>query len=241
MIGKLAKGLWGVLRGDPFWRYRLAEILSRGASRDALLSEYGRSWPRDEEFARSMKPFEGQASARSLDRKWMLRESLKLVRAVEGDTAECGTWRGGSSWLICKGLQRPHHAFDSFEGLSAPEPRDGTHFRKGDLAVSEEEFRSRMAGVENLHVYKGWIPSRFPEVAGRRFCFVHVDVDLYQPTRDAIEFFYPRLNRGGVLLLDDYGFFICPGARQAADEFFKDKPEPLLELPTGQGMVVRNL
>ena len=209
MLGKLARGLWGVLRGDPFWRYRLAEIVSSGLSRD------------------------------SLDRKWMLKELLKLVRKVDGDTAECGTWRGGSSWLIARGLGRPHHAFDSFEGLSAPEPRDGAHFKKGDLAVSEEEFRSRMTDVADLRVYKGWIPSRFPEAADRKFCFVHVDVDLYQPTRDAIEFFYPRLAPGGILLLDDYGFFICPGARQAADEFFKDKPEPILEVPTGQGLVLR--
>jgi hypothetical protein len=241
MLGKIAKGLWGVASGDPFWRYRLAEIVSGCLSRDSMPSEYGRRWPRDEEFQKAMKPFEGRASARSLDRKWMLRELLKLVQKVEGDTAECGTWRGGSSWLIAKGLGRPHHAFDSFEGLSQPDPKDGAHFRKGDLAISEEEFRARLADVPNLHVYKGWIPTRFPEVGDRRFSFVHVDVDLYQPTRDAIEFFYPRLNPGGILLLDDYGFFICPGARQAADEFFKDRPEPILEVPTGQGLVVRSL
>jgi len=239
MIGGLFRGLWGVLRGDPFWRYRLAEIVSGGLSRDSVPSEYGRSWPRDQEFLDAMRRFEGRANVRSLDRKWMLKELLKLVRKVDGDTAECGTWRGGSSWLIAKGLGRPHHAFDSFEGLSAPEPRDGAHFKKGDLAVPEEEFRSRMTDVAGLQVYKGWIPARFPEVAGRKFCFVHVDVDLYQPTRDAIEFFYPRLNPGGILLLDDYGFFICPGARQAADEFFKDKPEPILEVPTGQGLILR--
>jgi hypothetical protein len=239
MLGKIAKGLWRVARGDPFWRYRLAEVVAGWISRDCTLSEYGRSWPRDRAFIDSLLPFEGRASRRSLDRKWMLKETLKLLRNVPGDTAECGTWRGGSSWLVCQGLGRTHHAFDSFEGLSAPEARDGAHFQKGDLAVPEEEFRSRMKGIKDLRVYKGWIPARFPEVADRTFCLVHVDVDLYQPTRDAIEFFYPRINPGGILLLDDYGFSICPGVREAADAFFRDKPEPILEIPTGQGFVIK--
>jgi len=172
----------------------------------------------------------------------MLREFLKLARAVEGDSAECGTWRGGSSWLIATGLGslgKTHHAFDSFQGLPAPGPRDGSHFREGDLSAPEGEFRARMSGVGNLRVYKGWIPARFPEVADRRFSFVHIDVDLYQPTRASVEFFYPRLSPGGILLLDDYGFFICPGAREAIVEFFRDKPEPVPEIPTGQGLVIK--
>lgn len=222
-----------------FWRYRLAEQVAHWISPGFMPGEYGRRWPGDEAFLRALEPFEGRGNRRALDRKWMLDQLLKLARKVEGDTAECGTWRGGSSWLICRGLGRTHHAFDSFEGLSPPGPRDGSHFRKGDLAATEEEFRARMAGAGDLRVYKGWIPSRFPEAAGRRFAFVHVDVDLHDPTRDSLEFFYPRLNRGGVLLLDDYGFAICPGAREAADVFFRDKPEPVIEVPTGQGLVIK--
>ncbi|HLF94640.1 MAG TPA: TylF/MycF/NovP-related O-methyltransferase [Planctomycetota bacterium] len=233
------KGLWRAAKGEPFWRYRLAERIARWIAPSCVLSEYGRSWPHDEAFLGALEPFEGRGNRRALDRKWMLDQLLKLARKVEGDTAECGTWRGGSSWLICRGLGRTHHAFDSFEGLSQPDDRDGTHFTKGELAVTEEEFRSRLAGFEGLRVYKGWIPSRFPEVADRRFSLVHVDVDLHQPTRDSVDFFYPRLNRGGVLLLDDYGFRICPGAREAIDDFFRGKPEPVLELPTGQGLVIK--
>jgi O-methyltransferase len=239
MLTRILGTLWKAATGDPFARYRLAERVARCFSPDCVLSEYGRSWPRDAEFARALEPFEGRGNRRALDRKWMLRELLKLARPVAGDTAECGTWRGGSSWLISKGLGRTHHAFDSFEGIPGPGPRDGSHFTKGDLAESEESFRARMADVPGLRVYKGWIPSRFGEVADRRFSFVHVDVDLEQPTRDSIEFFYPRLNPGGILLLDDYGFFICPGARAAIDTFFRDKPEPVLEIPTGQGLVIK--
>lgn len=235
-------GLWKVLTGDPFARYRLAERLARRISPECTLSEYGRRWVRDEAFARELEPFEGRGNRRALDRKWMLRELVKLAKKVEGDTAECGTWRGGSSWILCRemaGNGRLHHAFDSFEGLPEPGPRDGTHFKKGDLSEGEESFRARLAEFSHLRVYKGWIPSRFQEVADRRFSLVHVDVDLYQPTKESIEFFFPRLVPGGVLLLDDYGFAICPGAREAADEYFRDKSESILEIPTGQGLVIK--
>jgi hypothetical protein len=243
MLGRILRALVQAIPRNSFGRYRLAELVAGFISPSCVLSEYGRRWTQDREFIRAMESFEGWGNRRALDRKWMLRELLKVARTLAGDTAECGTWRGGSSWLICKEIQgsgKEHHAFDSFQGLSAPEPRDGTHFKAGELAVPEEEFRARLKEFDQLRVHAGWIPTRFSDVQGRTFSFVHVDVDLYQPTRDSIEFFYPRLVRGGVLLLDDYGFEICPGARQAADEFFAGKHEPVLELPTGQGLVFRS-
>jgi hypothetical protein len=242
MLGRLFRALIQAIPRNSFGRYRLAEGVAGLISPNCLLSEYGRRWIKDAEFLRAMEAFEGWGNRRALDRKWMLRELLKLARPLPGDTAECGTWRGGSSWLICKGIQgsgKTHHAFDSFQGLSAPQPRDGSHFKAGELAVREEDFRARLKEFDYLRVYAGWIPSRFPEVQDRTFSFVHIDVDLYQPTRDSIEFFYPRVVPGGVLLLDDYGFEICPGAREAADEFLAGRAEPLLELPTGQGLVLK--
>jgi len=68
---------------------------------------------------------------------------------------------------------------------------------------------------------------------------IHSDVDLYEPTRDILEYFYPRLVPYGVILFDDYGFVSCPGVRQAAEEFFRDKPEEIIELATGQAAVIR--
>jgi O-methyltransferase len=71
-----------------------------------------------------------------------------------------------------------------------------------------------------------------------RFSFVHLDVDLYQPTMDSLEFFYGKMSPGNIILCDDYGFVTCPGAKKAMDSFFADKPEEIVSLPTGQGFVV---
>ena len=78
-------------------------------------------------------------------------------------------------------------------------------------------------------------------MADRAFSFVHVDVDLYEPTRDSFAFFYERLSPGGILLCDDYGCTTCPGATKAADEFLADRPEKMISLDSGGGFFIRGL
>jgi O-methyltransferase len=66
-----------------------------------------------------------------------------------------------------------------------------------------------------------------------------VDVDLYEPALDCCRFVWPRLNSGGVILFDDYGFPACRGERTAVDEFFAEMDCPVVTLPTGQGLVIK--
>ena len=83
-------------------------------------------------------------------------------------------------------------------------------------------------------------PETFDGLEAGRFSFVHVDVDLYQPTIDCCHFFYPRLVPGGMMVFDDYGFPACRGEKDAADEYFSDKAEKPFVLPTGQGIVIKS-
>ncbi|MCC6657999.1 MAG: class I SAM-dependent methyltransferase [Rhodocyclaceae bacterium] len=184
------------------------------------------------------------------DRKFVLWSMARSTRHLPGDTAECGVLDGASSYLICSAREDgglpEHHAFDSFEGLSSPGPEDrprtsaAFHWAAGDLSVPIEETLRKLGRFGNIRYHRGWIPQRFGEVATRRFSFVHVDVDLYQPTKDSLAFFYPRLVPGGILLCDDYGYHTCPGARRAFDEFAATTPErAVVHLPTGQGFLVK--
>jgi hypothetical protein len=63
-----------------------------------------------------------------------------------------------------------------------------------------------------------------------RFCFVHLDVDVYQSTLDGLEFFFPRLQTGGVLLSHDYNSVSCPGVRRAFDEYFNGTVQDVVPL-----------
>jgi O-methyltransferase len=228
----------------PEQRYAWGERLFALFAPEAKLAEFGRSFYRDAEFLTDYERFDRE-NYRSLDRKFALKELLKLALPLDGEVAECGVFRGASAYLIAKRLVAARcgktlHLFDSFAGLSRPGASDGDYWQAGALACSLAEVRANLATVaETVRFHAGWIPERFGDVAEKRFCFVQIDVDLHQPTWDALTFFYPRLVPGGILICDDYGFETCPGARKAMDTFFADKPEPVIHLPTGQGFVIR--
>jgi O-methyltransferase len=218
-----------------------------------LLPSYKFNWPEiewwnDDEFNRFLMKFD-ELNGFNCYRRWTLKQLLRLTAHVDGDTAECGVFRGSSSYLILlanknstKTNQKVHHIFDSFEGLSDPSLVDGNHWSRGDLSISVNEVISNLSPFtidKDFLIYQGWIPDRFDELNDREFSFVHVDVDLYQPTIDSFRFFYPRLKKGGILLCDDYGFDTCPGVKKAVEEYFENKPEQMLALPDGGGFIIK--
>ncbi|MBI5436559.1 MAG: class I SAM-dependent methyltransferase [Nitrosomonadales bacterium] len=215
-----------------------------------ILPEYRFTWPhlawwKDANFNEYLHRFDEDAGFNT-HRRWVLNQLIRLTANVQGDTAECGVYKGCSSYAILKSntrsaIPRWHHIFDSFEGLSSPSSKDSEYWARGDLSVGEGMVKQNLAEFDDrLTLYKGWIPNRFDEVSKLRFSFVHVDVDLYQPTSDSITFFYDRLSDGGIFLCDDYGFDTCTGATAAIDEFLQSKPEKMLALPDGGGFFIKS-
>jgi O-methyltransferase len=206
-------------------------------------TEYGQVWRDDKNFEKYYDDLVGD-EYHSIDRKYTVNQLLQLIKNIEGDTVECGVYKGATSYLICACIQQhtrsnAHHVFDSFEGLSKPGSEDGGHWKEGNLTVAENICRKNLLSFDFVKYYKGWIPERFAEVQAFTFSFVHIDVDLYQPTFDSISFFYERLNKGGIMICDDYGFITCPGAKKAMDDFFADKTEPVIMLTTGQAFIIK--
>lgn len=196
----------------------------------------------DIEFIRDFEKFDPGRKTYTFDRKYTVRSFANYAKVLPGDTVECGVFDGASSYMICKELKgygRRHLLFDSFEGLSEPEAIDGTYWKKGVLACSEESVRHNLREFPFVEYYKGFIPSRFSEVADRRFSLVHIDVDLYQPTKDALEFFWPRMVPGGVIICDDYGSATCPGVHRAMHEVFDNLCVPIIHLPANPGVVIK--
>jgi len=226
----------------PEERYGWGERLFNAVVPDVRLSEYGRSYFNDAEFRTDYERFD-RDNYHSYDRKFALRELLKLTHGLTGDFAECGVYRGGSAYLMAKDLARHApgkrlHLFDSFAGLSEPGPLDGGHWRAGALAGTLPEVTANLAEYSGLiEIHAGWIPECFREVIDRQFCFVHIDVDLHEPTLASLDFFAPRMVQGGIIVSDDYGFETCPGARRAVDEFAAAHGIQVVHLPTGQGVL----
>lgn len=213
---------------------------------DFPISEDNKLWRQDQNFLRQYNRL-SPANPYSQDRKFVLREFVRFTQHVPGAMAECGCFEGASAWFMANELpDTPVYLFDSFEGLSQPSKNDipltdhSFSWKTGDLTTSEANLRKNLENFSNINVMKGWIPQRFNEVAEQLFRFVHIDVDLFQPTLDTLDFFYSRLNCGGVIVLDDYGFTTCPGAYKAANGFMSNKPERIVHLPTGQGIIIKS-
>jgi len=195
-------------------------------------------------------PAAGQDETRILDRRFTIVEAARSVRSLEGSTAECGVYRGVGSGLMCAVLDGTyaqgsyHFGFDSFEGLPAPTGEDHdsdgkTVWAEGGLTMPEEYAAAVLANFDFCRLIKGWIPQTLTTAAEHRFRFVHFDLDLYQSSLDALEFFYPRMVPRGVMLFDDYGLCSCPGARRAVDEFFAERPDFIMELTSCQALAVK--
>lgn len=204
-------------------------------------------WFHDQEFTDAWQGFP-EANNAIHERRFNLYNLAKSVYNIPGDLAECGVYKGAGSYLILKANENSNkqmHLFDSFEGLSEPQAEDAPEnnrtfrWKKGDLRITKDQVQKNLSEFSNVQCYKGWIPERFNDVADSSFSFVHLDVDLYQPTYDALEFFYERVNSGGIIVCDDYGFESCPGAYKAVNDFMEDKPEKVIHLTTGQGIVIK--
>jgi len=87
-----------------------------------------------------------------------------------------------------------------------------------------------------VHLHAGVFPDTARGLEDERFSFVHLDLDLEPSTRDALEFFHPRLLPGGIIVADDYA---DPGVRATFAAWFADRADTVVALPWGQGMVVK--
>jgi O-methyltransferase len=142
----------------------------------------------------------------------------------------------GPGTLDCKCL----HLFDTFAGLPESSAKDRNVYTgksKPQYACSLGSVQEYLRNYANLQFYKGLFPNTAAPAADRNFCFVHIDVDLYTSTLACLEFFYPRLVPGGILLSHDYS--LLTGVKAAFTEFLADKTEAVVELPTTQAMIIK--
>lgn len=175
---------------------------------------------------------------------------------IDGDIVECGVWKGHSAYILASMLEnnksnKYFHIFDSFEGgLSEKSEEDDNKLRKLSEAEIKKEsiiFSSSKIQVvqtlknfEFIRYYEGWIPDKFHEIEDRKFCFIHIDVDLYKPTKDSLNFFYDKLEKGGAIVIDDYGLTQFPGSKLAVDEFLSNITYSFFyKVPFGSSFIIK--
>jgi hypothetical protein len=180
---------------------------------------------------------------------WLLmtiREMINLYRVIrktehhDGDIAEVGVYRGGSAAIFAHFKGNRHlHLFDTFEGLpEVNKEKDILH--KGEMHnTSEQLVRDLLKGYDNFSIYKGIFPFTSDPIKNKSFSLVHLDTDLYEPTLESLKFFYPRMQKGGIIITHDYSDILTPGVRDAFDEFFAKKPESVIEAWDTQAYITK--
>lgn len=143
-------------------------------------------------------------------------------RNSPGEMAEVGVSAGSSAKLICeKKGDVPLHLFDTFDGLPKTCTNDEGFFEPGMFRAEQSKVEKYLSIYDNVHFHPGLFPATGDRVANKSFSFVFLDVDLYESTRNCLEFFGQRMIRGGTILSHDYQF---PGVKKAfRDTGFESK------------------
>jgi hypothetical protein len=168
--------------------------------------------------------------------------NLRQLReeGIEGDFAELGVWKGNSAATLAhfaEQSKRRLFLFDTFSGFDARNLVGIDNQKKLNFADTSIDYVRDTVGHEAITTYvKGFFPeSVTSEIESRQFALAHIDCDLYGPMKAALEFFYPRMPKGGMLILHDYSSGVWEGAKLAIDEFCKESGEHLALWPDKSG------
>jgi O-methyltransferase len=203
-------------------------------------------WNVDQDFARTYE----QIREHTLVDVYRCYELWSLTRElahVPGALIEVGVWRGGTGAIVAKsaalaGIGDCVYLCDTFCGVPKAGERDPV-YRGGEHAdtsrASVEALIGKL-GLSNVAIAAGVFPDETArEVRADRFRFAHIDVDTYRSAKDCVEYLWPRMSAGAVVVFDDYGFDGLRGVREYADEL-RGKPDRLfVHNLNGHGLLIK--
>lgn len=208
------------------------------------MESYSSSWVKDSKFVELYKSFNDLAKIESditdpwYARLYILRQLAAQQTSKNKKFIECGVYAGQSMYFVADLCNNDFIGIDSFEGVSTPGEFDTDYFNTVKLELDISYAKNILKDIDNISLIKGWIPEVFSTMPDDEYSYVHIDVDLYEPTKASIEYLWPKLVFGGVLICDDYGSDKTIGSRKAMQDYFN--LNQILELPTGQAVVFKN-
>jgi predicted O-methyltransferase YrrM len=178
---------------------------------------------------------------------WQLvKESTKLN---DGAFLEVGVWRGGSGVLIAKqaeinGITNKVYLCDTFTGVVKTGKKD-TFYKGGEHADTSKEIVEELLHKVNINNVKILV-GIFPEESGKyiddeRIRFCHIDVDVYESTKDIFNWVWKKLVVGGIILFDDYGWSGCDGVTKFINEERAKKDRIVSNNRDGQAWIIKLL
>lgn len=161
------------------------------------------------------------------------KELYDKIKDVEGDIVECGVAYGGSLFILGalmkeEGKNRKLYGLDSFEGFPEPTAEDISEYRvisKGEYRDTSEESVNKLFQALSLQepiLIKGYLEKTAKSLKNKvdKIAFLHVDVDLYSAYKVTLKELFGKVEKGGIVLFDEYNEPKFPGATKAVNEFF---------------------
>lgn len=168
---------------------------------------------------------------------WAARNGLRL----EGDLVECACYKGVTARIVCDYVNfgaypdRKYYLYDLFEhDASMPHHTMPEH---GKTLV--DQVRARFSDLPNVIVTQGRVPESFNQAAPEKIAFMHLDLNNADAEIGALEVLFDRMVPGAIMVLDDYGWLGYRAQKLAEDPWLEKRGYRVLELPTGQGLLVK--
>ena len=170
--------------------------------------------------------------------------AAEQVLPIKGDFVECGVFRGFSAAVVAHCLdfakvKKTFYLYDTFEGIPEgfdSENRNDPEYAQPGLYQSVVE---RFSKYKNVRVVKGVVPDIVAKTTPKKIALLHLDLNSSKADAAALDALFSRISSGGIIVLSDYGRAQYRAQRAAADEFMRKEGYRVLEIPTGQGLMVK--
>ncbi len=181
---------------------------------------------------------------------WAAKNGLNL----EGDFVECGVFKGDMSWVISQVVdfasqRKQFYLYDTFDGFSDKYSSTADFPETPEFIAYANQFyqdpglyeyvAGRFKDRADVKVIRGVVPDVLLDQCPEKIAFMHIDLNSPAAEIGALEVLFPRMVSGAVLVFDDYGWKQFHRQKEAEDIFMRQLGYEILELPTGQGMVIK--
>lgn len=230
----------------------LAQLIKRHYPNRNLLVSYGMAaWQRVMGFARDARFIQAFNAHKELhpapNYHWNIHTVLWAARSsltLDGDFVELGVFKGFTSSVLAQYLDfakvpKTWYLYDTFTGIPDEDLNKGWTNAYANMGMSYEAVVERFAAYPNIKVIKGRVPDIFDEVCPERVAFMHIDLNSAKAEVAALDRLYDRVVPGGLIVFDDFGWSQCLEQNLAEVAWAEARGLHILELPTGQGLLVK--
>lgn len=201
---------------------------------------------KDEAFLQAFKDNAHTEQEKSL--VWRLHTlawAARHCQHIAGDFVECGVYKGFSMSVIAQmldfgSLDKTMYLYDTYEGI----PEEYNSEKRSNRVYEQEkdlygQVVSKFKAYPNVKVVKGIVPLVFEETCPKSIALWHMDMNSSKSEMDALHAIYDRVSPGGMIVFDDFGWLGYDKQTWAEVDFMKERGHMILELPTGQGVVIK--